>query len=257
MSLVVPPMAPLRAKADTAISSHAVRSATGDGLRSDRGGREGETWQVLTVVGVVRPGSALVRSIDRCGARVVAPVAGFASYLRSARLSSLRTMTAVGDARGLRTAGRRACSAVASGLDGSGELGGRARAVRSVRRAEPARQALLLAVRRSPGRSLPGLWLRRGPGARFCGDCGTALTGALSPPPEGQQIAAAETPTAQPVAERRMCSVLFCDLVGFTPLSEARDPEEVRELLSALLRDRPHGRSAATAGWSRSSSATR
>ena len=29
-----------------------------------------------------------------------------------------------------------------------------------------------------------------------------------------------------------MCSVLFCDLVGFTPLSEARDPEAVRELLS-------------------------
>jgi class 3 adenylate cyclase/tetratricopeptide (TPR) repeat protein len=34
------------------------------------------------------------------------------------------------------------------------------------------------------------------------------------------------------VAERRVCSVLFCDLVGFTPLSEARDPEAVRELLS-------------------------
>jgi predicted ATPase/class 3 adenylate cyclase len=29
-----------------------------------------------------------------------------------------------------------------------------------------------------------------------------------------------------------VCSVVFCDLVGFTPLSEARDPEEVRELLS-------------------------
>ncbi|HEY5200044.1 MAG TPA: adenylate/guanylate cyclase domain-containing protein [Acidothermaceae bacterium] len=29
-----------------------------------------------------------------------------------------------------------------------------------------------------------------------------------------------------------MCSVLFCDLVGFTALSETRDPEEVRELLS-------------------------
>ncbi len=29
-----------------------------------------------------------------------------------------------------------------------------------------------------------------------------------------------------------MCSVLFCDLVGFTPLSELRDPEAVRELLS-------------------------
>jgi class 3 adenylate cyclase/predicted ATPase len=38
--------------------------------------------------------------------------------------------------------------------------------------------------------------------------------------------------TGEPVAERRVCSVLFCDLVGFTPLAEARDPEAVRELLS-------------------------
>ena len=30
-------------------------------------------------------------------------------------------------------------------------------------------------------------------------------------------------------------SVLFCDLVGFTPLSEAADPEEVRELLSGYF----------------------
>jgi class 3 adenylate cyclase len=35
-----------------------------------------------------------------------------------------------------------------------------------------------------------------------------------------------------PVAERRACSVLFCDVAGFTPLAEARDPEAVRELLS-------------------------
>jgi class 3 adenylate cyclase/tetratricopeptide (TPR) repeat protein len=34
------------------------------------------------------------------------------------------------------------------------------------------------------------------------------------------------------VAERRLVSVLFADLVGFTTLSEYRDPEEVRELLS-------------------------
>ena len=34
------------------------------------------------------------------------------------------------------------------------------------------------------------------------------------------------------MAERRVCSVLFCDMAGFTPLSEARDPEAVRELLS-------------------------
>jgi class 3 adenylate cyclase/tetratricopeptide (TPR) repeat protein len=37
---------------------------------------------------------------------------------------------------------------------------------------------------------------------------------------------------AAPVAERRLVSVLFADLVGFTTLSERRDPEEVRELLS-------------------------
>jgi class 3 adenylate cyclase len=37
------------------------------------------------------------------------------------------------------------------------------------------------------------------------------------------------------VAERRVCSVLFCDLVGFTPLSEARDPETVREVLSGYF----------------------
>ena len=43
---------------------------------------------------------------------------------------------------------------------------------------------------------------------------------------------AAAGPTGEPVAERRVCSVLFCDVVGFTPLSESRDPEAVRELLT-------------------------
>ena len=36
----------------------------------------------------------------------------------------------------------------------------------------------------------------------------------------------------QPVSERRLVSVLFADLVGFTTLAEGRDPEAVRELLS-------------------------
>src|SRR5205823_7744701 len=35
-----------------------------------------------------------------------------------------------------------------------------------------------------------------------------------------------------PTTERRIVSVLFADLVGFTPASEQRDPEETRELLS-------------------------
>jgi class 3 adenylate cyclase len=37
------------------------------------------------------------------------------------------------------------------------------------------------------------------------------------------------------VAERRVTSVLFGDLVGFTPLSESKDSEEVRELLSTYF----------------------
>jgi class 3 adenylate cyclase/predicted ATPase len=65
------------------------------------------------------------------------------------------------------------------------------------------------------------------PGDRFCGKCGTQLTdGAPSP------VAATAQPASPPAAERRLVSVLFADLVGFTPLSESRDPEEVRELLS-------------------------
>ena len=61
------------------------------------------------------------------------------------------------------------------------------------------------------------------PGQKFCGECGSVLTGSTAP----------AAPTASPpAAERRLVSVLFADLVGFTTLSESRDPEEVRELLS-------------------------
>jgi predicted ATPase/class 3 adenylate cyclase len=62
------------------------------------------------------------------------------------------------------------------------------------------------------------------PDESFCGECGTALTATPAP--------AAAAPVATAVAERRLVSVLFADLVGFTTLSEGRDPEEVRELLS-------------------------
>jgi class 3 adenylate cyclase/tetratricopeptide (TPR) repeat protein len=37
------------------------------------------------------------------------------------------------------------------------------------------------------------------------------------------------------VSERRLVTVLFADLVGFTTISEARDPESTRELLSAYF----------------------
>ncbi len=66
------------------------------------------------------------------------------------------------------------------------------------------------------------------PGARFCGECGSPVkAGGAADGAHAQQVA-----PAAPVAERRVTSVLFGDLVGFTPLSESRDAEEVRELLS-------------------------
>src|SRR5579884_1895434 len=65
------------------------------------------------------------------------------------------------------------------------------------------------------------------PGGRFCNECGSPLR-ATTPTPAGTPSASARTP----LAERRLVSVLFADLVGFTPLSESRDPEDVRELLS-------------------------
>src|SRR5438067_10975509 len=67
--------------------------------------------------------------------------------------------------------------------------------------------------------------------AKFCGQCGTPVSTATSP--RITAVAPADSaPPGSPATERRICSVLFCDLVGFTPMSEARDPEEVRELLT-------------------------
>src|SRR5437868_853884 len=59
------------------------------------------------------------------------------------------------------------------------------------------------------------------PGMRFCTHCGSPL--------EAQAAATSQPPAT---AERRLVSVLFADLVGFTAVSESRDPEETRELLS-------------------------
>ena len=61
-------------------------------------------------------------------------------------------------------------------------------------------------------------------GNRFCAECGFALDSSAVADP-----APAHEP---PAAERRLVTVLFADLVGFTTLSETRDTEEVRELLS-------------------------
>jgi class 3 adenylate cyclase/tetratricopeptide (TPR) repeat protein len=75
-----------------------------------------------------------------------------------------------------------------------------------------------------------------GPDAKFCNECGTPVDAAAAatagPPPLG---AGRPSIGVMASAERRRVSVLFADLVGFTPLSEKRDAEEVRELLTAYF----------------------
>ena len=62
------------------------------------------------------------------------------------------------------------------------------------------------------------------PGDKFCGGCGARLPTVASP-------TSAPTPTpapdaAVPAGERRQLTVLFCDLVGSTPLSQQLDAED-------------------------------
>ena len=63
-------------------------------------------------------------------------------------------------------------------------------------------------------------------GARFCSTCGTPVATA----PNTTTPVAPRTPAT--VSERRLVTVLFADLVGFTTLAESRDAEAVRDLLS-------------------------
>ncbi len=84
------------------------------------------------------------------------------------------------------------------------------------------------------------------PAAKFCSECATPLTAGATPaplaaapfastPPGTLAAASSAThPAAAPstTAERRLVSILFTDLVGFTPFAEERDSEEVREMLT-------------------------
>jgi class 3 adenylate cyclase/tetratricopeptide (TPR) repeat protein len=81
-------------------------------------------------------------------------------------------------------------------------------------------------------------------GALFCMSCGTPLPGACrscgAPVPEdarfcpqcGAPFGGAATPHAvAPETERRILTILFVDLVGFTERSDQADPEDVRNTL--------------------------
>ncbi len=69
-------------------------------------------------------------------------------------------------------------------------------------------------------------------GARFCLNCGTALATAGPDPERAAASAGRAGSFRQAEAERRLVSVLFADLVGYTALAEGKDAEDARELLT-------------------------
>src|SRR5713101_9372908 len=88
------------------------------------------------------------------------------------------------------------------------------------------------------------------PHAKFCAHCLPTLGAAGTPSPaksrtrKGAQrprratqssrpSATARSRSASPEAERRQLTVMFCDLVGSTPLAEKLDPEDLREVILA------------------------
>jgi len=76
----------------------------------------------------------------------------------------------------------------------------------------------------------PGCGASNDPVDKFCGECGRALE--IARPQEVDDGVAA---LHRDPHERRFLAVLFADLVGFTPFSEARDPEVVRAALTVYF----------------------
>ena len=78
------------------------------------------------------------------------------------------------------------------------------------------------------------------PTAKFCQECATALgggpataaAGAAGGATEPRAATAARQHPDAPVAERRLVSVLFTDLVSWTTIAAGRDAEEARDLLT-------------------------
>ncbi len=76
------------------------------------------------------------------------------------------------------------------------------------------------------------------PGDAFCGECAAPLGAAITmsaaavPVRSSPTATSAAAPAVPASAERRLVSVLFADLVGFTPFAEERDAEDVRDTLT-------------------------
>ncbi len=69
-------------------------------------------------------------------------------------------------------------------------------------------------------------------GDAFCGECAAPLGMGAGVAANAAVPVRSGAPAAVPIAERRLVTVLFADLVGFTPFAEERDAEDVRDTLT-------------------------
>jgi adenylate cyclase len=81
----------------------------------------------------------------------------------------------------------------------------------------------------------PGCGAENPGGAKFCIECGTALSAApvVVAPAEAEGPL---TPSSALPEERRLATILFADLSGYTAVAERMDPESVKSLVGSALR---------------------
>ncbi|MBI6547018.1 MAG: tetratricopeptide repeat protein [Cyanobacteria bacterium NC_groundwater_1444_Ag_S-0.65um_54_12] len=75
-------------------------------------------------------------------------------------------------------------------------------------------------------------------GQRFCAQCGAMLqsSGAAAPEPVQRANEVFSSTRQSPEADRRVVTVLFTDVSGFTAMSEKLDPEEVTEIVNNFFK---------------------
>ena len=92
-------------------------------------------------------------------------------------------------------------------------------------------------------RACPNCGAQLRPSARFCESCGHRLPEPSRPPAPGDPLAYTPRHLAEKIlrdraaleGERRTVTVLFADAVGFTPISERLDEEQVYDLMQGCL----------------------
>ena len=73
-------------------------------------------------------------------------------------------------------------------------------------------------------------------GTRFCGHCGApAAQRELSLGASAEREVTAAVPTGRRDEERRLVTVLFADIAGFTTLADGLEPDELAEIIDPVL----------------------